>query len=513
MKNIQKMIKNIVLARNIRKSISSTSLGCVVIAGVLGFTTLVPAYTVMAETAYTEKVVFDITAKVPSYTSIDDIKAKAIKISPESNPDLFLRSPYSGTDIVKVQSLPLDGKVRYYESKNPSVDGFNIMGYVVTKIIEVLDGSQLKGYKLIVGMVGDDTVVSDVYLDPSKTFMPNEFYDKDVIDLIKSKLDKIVVPAPDPKPEPIPTPEPKPVPTPKMYTSTRLGGIDRYATASAIANRYNSGKVNAVILTSGLNFPDALTGSTLAAEKNAPILLVGSANNNSSALTYIKNHLNSNGTVYILGGTGIIPDSILSQIKSYGFKDFKRLGGIDRYATNLAIVNSMNVPKGTNIVIANSLSFADSLSISGIAGAKGMPIFLVNQSFDSSILAKIKSIDPANIYVVGGTGAVPSSVENQLKSIGKVTRLGGINRYETSLNIAKYFTTGTTTTTMFATGYNFPDALAGSVLASKYGAPILLVNDNVKSQKAFIDGNKIKDLFILGDKGVISDTLVNQLKK
>lgn len=507
MKNIEKTVKNAILAKNIRKSVSSTSLGCVAVAGILGFTTLVPAYTVVAETAYTEKVVFDITAKVPSYTSLDDIRSKATKISPETNPDLFLKSPYSGTDIVKVQSLPLDGKVRYYESKNPSVDGFNIEGYVIIKITEVLDGSQLKGYKLLVGMVGDATVVSDVYLDPSKTYNLNEFYDKDVIDLIKSNLDKVSGTTPTPEPKPDPTP------VPKTYTSTRLGGIDRYATASAIANKYNSGKVNAVILTSGLNFPDALTGSTLAAQKNAPILLVGSPNNNSSALTYIKNHLNSNGTVYILGGTGVIPDSIISKIKSYGFKNFKRLGGIDRYATNLAIVNSMNIAKGTNIVIANSQSFADSLSISGIAGAKGMPIFLVKQSFDSSILAKIKSINPANIYVVGGTGAVPSSVENQLKSIGKVTRLGGINRYETSLNIAKYFTTGTTTATMFATGYNFPDALAGSVLASKYGATILLVNDNVKSQKAFIDGNKIKDLFILGDKGVISDTLVNQLKK
>ncbi|WP_368499276.1 cell wall-binding repeat-containing protein [Herbiconiux sp. A18JL235] len=53
---------------------------------------------------------------------------------------------------------------------------------------------------------------------------------------------------------------------------TRIGGPDRYAVAEAVNRAYFS-TAPEVFLATGQNFPDALTGGTLAAEHEAPLLL------------------------------------------------------------------------------------------------------------------------------------------------------------------------------------------------------------------------------------------------
>jgi putative cell wall-binding protein len=56
-------------------------------------------------------------------------------------------------------------------------------------------------------------------------------------------------------------------------TPERVSGIDRYATAAAIAATYEPGVATA-LATTGLKFPDALAGVPLAAAASSPILLV-----------------------------------------------------------------------------------------------------------------------------------------------------------------------------------------------------------------------------------------------
>lgn len=297
----------------------------------------------------------------------------------------------------------------------------------------------------------------------------------------------------------------------KTYTSSRLGGDNRFQTAFKIADTISSGKFDAVVLANAFNFPDALSGSTLAAQKNAPILLASmNSTDNVQVVNYIKNKLNKSGTIYLLGGAGVIPDSIITSLKAQGYKNFKRLGGANRFETNLKIVSDLNIAKGTDIVVANSKSFADSLSSSGIAGTKGMPIFLVDGSLRSDILAKIKSISPKNIYIVGGTAAVSSSIETSLKGVGNVVRLGGKDRYETSLKIAKYFNQDTTTA-IIANGLNFPDALTGSVLAAKNNSPVVLVGSDVSKQRGYLDSTKINKLYVMGGTGAIPDSILSKL--
>lgn len=302
----------------------------------------------------------------------------------------------------------------------------------------------------------------------------------------------------------------------KPFSSLRLGGRDRYNTAIEIAKKFQDGKMlDNVVIANALDFPDALSGSALASSLNAPILLTYTKYTpKTSTIEYIKSNLKKEGTVYLLGGTGVVPDGYVNELKAAGFSKFVRLGGRDRYDTNLEIVNKMKVKEGTPIFIANSTSFADSLSASPISAAKGIPIFLsFKDHMPEKTMNAIKKIKPSKIYVVGGNGVISDGLANQLSNIAPVTRLGGRDRYDTCLAINKHFNLDTENA-VIASGLDFPDALTGSVLAAKLNAPIILLpSRDGEKQKTYIDSTRMRNLYILGGNGIITDTMVNQLKK
>ena len=76
------------------------------------------------------------------------------------------------------------------------------------------------------------------------------------------------------------------------------------------------------------------------------------------------------GTIYILGGTGAVPEEWIEGFEGYRMK---RLSGSSRYTTNLEVLREAGIPEGSEILIATGENFADSLS----ASSTGKPILLV----------------------------------------------------------------------------------------------------------------------------------------
>jgi len=298
----------------------------------------------------------------------------------------------------------------------------------------------------------------------------------------------------------------------EAYSVNRIDGRNRFETSANISSKFSSAQVQNVIIASGSNFPDALTGSVLSKKFNAPILLVDkTVSGSSNAVNYIKGNLVKDGTIYILGGKASVDDKFLDYFKSQGY-NVKRLGGSDRFATNKTIVNSMNVEKGTPVVIANGYGFADALSISSVAALKGYPILMSNKiNLPSDIKSTINDIQPSKVFLIGGEGSLSNSLIDELKNIvsslddSSVVRIGGNTRYETSLNICKYFNLDTTSA-VIASGKGFPDALSGSALAAKLNAPIILTDgSNIIEQKRYLDATNYSNLFLLGGKASVSE--------
>ena len=298
----------------------------------------------------------------------------------------------------------------------------------------------------------------------------------------------------------------------------RISGKDRYATSIEIAKvlktQLELKKFNAVIVTTGNNYADALSGSSLAAALGAPILLVGNGDNNKT-LDYIQKNIDTkNGIVYILGGTRAVPASVENRLKAIMLdrKSVKRLQGDTRYDTNLSILSELDTlttednPQDKSILICSGNSFADALS----ASAKGYPILLVDDKLNKNQTKYLKdhASSAEKIYLIGGDKAVSTSVQEAVDKIKTSERLSGKTRYNTSIAIAKKLFKNSKEAVM-ATGETYPDGLCGGVLAYTKDAPLLLTT--VKSDafrfayQLIAKSNLIKSVTILGGDLVVSD--------
>lgn len=272
----------------------------------------------------------------------------------------------------------------------------------------------------------------------------------------------------------------------------RLSGNDRYDTMGEIVEEaYNTvPSGGTVIVASGDNFPDALAASGLSGLANAPIILTNSYRLSARADGQIS-RLSPN-KVIVIGGESAVSDSVVSQIEKRVAREAKvvRISGDTRRDTANEIFAQAKKQVSANwqddtAIIATGENFTDALSISAYAQKNKYPVFLSGKTgLDASTIKDIKGYGFTKIVIAGGSAAVPNNVIAQLKnanvSESNIVRLGGATRYQTSLEIAKYAYSGSSTlkpeTPVFATGENFPDALAGGVLAGVKGAPLLLVS-------------------------------------
>ena len=286
--------------------------------------------------------------------------------------------------------------------------------------------------------------------------------------------------------------------------TSRLSGNDRYETSVAISK---SGwmKADTVIITTGLDFPDALSASSLAKAKDSPILLTEKNIMKSVTIDEIK-RLKATKAI-LVGGTNVIGIGVENQLKGLGIST-TRIGGSDRYDTSKKVAETIGLDNG--IIIATGLNFPDALSIAPIAGIKAMPILLSPKThLDSGIEKLIENKDIPVSYIVGERNVLDNAIE---KSVPNSKRLGGENRYSTNLNINKEFASDLNFDTIYlATGNSFPDALSGSALAAKNNAPIFLTDKNSIFSDIinFLKESKVKNVVIIGGYNVVSKNVEN----
>ena len=280
----------------------------------------------------------------------------------------------------------------------------------------------------------------------------------------------------------------------------RIAGADRIGTSLMLADQLKEvlgvPKFDAVVVASALNFPDALTGSYLAAVKKAPILLTYDAAH-AKVTEYIVNNLKPGGSVYVLGGESAVSAGFMNGLAAKGILA-NRVAGSDRFGTNLAIMKEAGVSASQPILIATALNFADSLS----ASAAGLPMVLVYGSLRAD-QKEFLAATSKNFIIIGGTSAVSEALEAELEAIGSVERLAGSGRYQTSVMVAQKFVTNPDDVVL-AYARNFPDGLCGGPLAYALGAPLILT-DNYDPSEAdkYVDG--ITAGIVVGGVGLISD--------
>ncbi|MEZ0106161.1 hypothetical protein ABH920_000142 [Catenulispora sp. EB89] len=182
-------------------------------------------------------------------------------------------------------------------------------------------------------------------------------------------------------------------------------------------------------------------------------------------------------------------------------KQLDRVAGADRIGTAIEASRSVwpsgsnNGPHADSVVLSRSDQFADALGGSALAQRVSGPLLLTQSTgLNPAVRAEISRVLGApssnpqltkTVYLLGGEQALSPAVFNAVKAMGyKVQRIGGADRFATSVAVADKITYGNAASRIFvATGENFADALSAGAAASTstgspgYGTVIVLTDD------------------------------------
>jgi putative cell wall-binding protein len=193
-------------------------------------------------------------------------------------------------------------------------------------------------------------------------------------------------------------------------STTRIAGQDRYDTSVQVAKIIGSGK--GVFITTGSNFPDALSAAPLAAAQGMPILLVPPDNIPASTQSYLNS--SKIPKVYVLNGNNELTQNLISQLPNADV-----ITGSDRYERNINLLKQF--PDNLNfssIYVATGTDYPDALAASALAQISQSPVILIPANTIPNSTAKLlssKLIDQINI--IGGDAAVSPAMASVLQAL------------------------------------------------------------------------------------------------
>jgi hypothetical protein len=287
-----------------------------------------------------------------------------------------------------------------------------------------------------------------------------------------------------------------------LPAATRISGPDRIATANAVSEATWASLAApgahpaAAVIARDDAFPDALAAVPLAAATEGPLLLSDPSSLDSSTLAELTRILSPGATIYLIGGSDALSPGIELALTSAGF-DPIRIAGADRFATAVAIAGALGDP--STVLEADGLGFADALSAGPAAAAERAAVLLTNGSSQSSATAAYLAAHHPKTFAIGG----PASAADP-----SATAIAGSNRYATAADVAATFFPKPAVVG-FATGVDFPDALAAGAQLAESDGPLLLVGPTGISSAAatYLTDNPPTATLVYGGPLAISATV------
>ena len=197
----------------------------------------------------------------------------------------------------------------------------------------------------------------------------------------------------------------------------------------------------------------------------------------------------------------------------------QRLAGSDRIDTAIQQARLGWSQGAAAVVLARADDFPDALAGAPLAAQLDAPILLTPpKSLGSRVLAVLKQLHPAKVYLLGGEGALSSQITAALAANGwdstRQVRLAGEDRFATAAAIANALS-APASTVFLANGDGFADALAVAGVAGAQRAPILLTGKSELpgATKTVLQKLAPSQVYLVGGTGVISPDLAANVQK
>lgn len=200
----------------------------------------------------------------------------------------------------------------------------------------------------------------------------------------------------------------------RIAPTERIAGDNRYATADALAlDTYPRG-AETVFLTTGLDFPDALSASAVAGRAGAPILLA--RQNGIPASTRATLEELAPSKVVVVGSEVALGRPVTDALDSLSLP-WERVGGSDRYDTAARLATWFS-PEADEVWTATGTDFPDALTASAAAAKASAPLLLAKPDSLPRVTGEaVGSLGATGAVVVGGKTAVSDTVLGRLGRI------------------------------------------------------------------------------------------------
>lgn len=304
----------------------------------------------------------------------------------------------------------------------------------------------------------------------------------------------------------LPTVDPAPAPD-----VTRSFGADRFATAATVATSNYAPGLSTVYLATGWDFPDALAAAAVAGSEEAPVLLTGT--DSLPDVTRAALVALTPAEVVLLGGPAAVTEKVVDQVAALGLGVI-RVSGDDRYAT-AAKVSARLAPSDT-VFVASGHDHADALAAGALAGSTASPVLLTRVTMlPEATVTELRRHSPSTVYLLGGTAAVSTVVEEQITDLGlDVVRVSGKDRYATAAAVAALHGATGFPDAWVTSGVDFADALAGAPLAAREDGVVLLTRPRSLPEvtaEALVSGGPAR-VTVLGGEAAVSGAVEEAIK-
>lgn len=196
-----------------------------------------------------------------------------------------------------------------------------------------------------------------------------------------------------------------------------------------------------------------------------------------------------------------------------------RIGGETAAQTAVQIAEQTGWSGTAILASSTSYGMVDALTAGPLATLLKAPILLTDagDALNPDTKAELAKLKVNTVYVTSGTGVIRQAVLDELTGMGiTVVPLGGVDRFATSVNIAKKMVEMGASVSKAAVAYGWKnqDALSIASIASAQSEPILLTEKDslpVSVQQFLSDNTSVKSTDVIGGTGVVSDAVQAQL--
>jgi putative cell wall-binding protein len=169
----------------------------------------------------------------------------------------------------------------------------------------------------------------------------------------------------------------------------------------------------------------------------------------------------------------------------------------------------------STVILTRDDDMVDAMTAAPLSKDLDAPILMTpTDVLDDGVLEEMTALGTTTVYIIGGTGAISSDVEQKIISAGMtVTRIEGSDRYETAALIAEELSS--TDTVYLASGHGEADTIAVSPFAAEEGNAILLTEKYSIPEvtKIAIEIMGASNVIIIGGTGIVDSSVEESLSE